>query len=121
VATTTEPSAETVIPIIAEHIVVTPGVCGGRPRIANHRITVQHVAVWHERGGLSPDEIVARHPGLTLADVYAALAYYHDHRDEVRARIREDERFADELRARSPSLVRQKLAQRDATNDPLPS
>jgi uncharacterized protein (DUF433 family) len=110
---------EQVVPVIAEHIVITPGVCGGRPRIAGHRITVQHVVVWHERGGMSPDEIVSRHPGLTLADVYAALAYYDDHRDEVRARIREDEAFADDLRSRSPSLVQQKRSAAHATDHPL--
>jgi hypothetical protein len=35
--------------------------------------------------GLSADEIVSRYPHLTLADVYAALTYYHDHRAEIDA------------------------------------
>jgi len=108
-------------PLIAEHIVITPGVCGGKPRIKGHRITVQHIVIWHERGGISPDEIVSRHPGLTLADVYAALAYYHDHREAISASILADEAFADHLRAQSPSLVQEKLAQRHGQDDPLPS
>ncbi|MEK7732296.1 MAG: DUF433 domain-containing protein, partial [Planctomycetota bacterium] len=33
------------------HIEATPGVCGGRPRIAGHRIRVQDIAVWHESWG----------------------------------------------------------------------
>src|SRR4029450_12500399 len=41
------------IPVIAEHVVVTPGVCGGKPRIAGHRIKVAHVAAWHERAPLT--------------------------------------------------------------------
>src|SRR5262245_31021327 len=57
-------------------IVSTPGVCGGRPRIDCHRITVEDIAVWHERMGISPDEIVSSHPSITLSDVHAALAYY---------------------------------------------
>jgi len=104
--------------LIAEHIEITPGICGGRPRIAGHRITVQHIVLCHERGGLSPDEIASRYPGITLSDVYAALTYYHDHLDEIRNRIAEDEQFADELRARSPSRLADKLKQRDAENEP---
>jgi uncharacterized protein (DUF433 family) len=76
---------------IARHIEATPGVCGGKPRIAGHRIRIQDVAVWHEQLGMSPDEIVARFPQLTLADVHAALAYYFDHQAEIRTDIREDE------------------------------
>ena len=35
--------------IESRHIAVTPGIVGGKPRIAGHRITVQNVAIWHER------------------------------------------------------------------------
>ena len=78
---TQEPTSS--IPVISEHIEITPGVCGGKPRIAGHRIKVQHVVVWHQRMGMSPDEIVSQYPGLTLADVHAALAYYWDHQEQI--------------------------------------
>ncbi len=84
------------------HIVVAPGYCGGKPHVAGHRVKVQHIAVWHERQGLSPEEIVAEHPGLTLADVYAALSYYGDHREQIDADIRADEEFAAGLKEKSP-------------------
>jgi uncharacterized protein (DUF433 family) len=94
-----------------EHIRVVPGHCGGKAHVAGHRIKVQHIAAWHERLGRSPDEIVAEHSGLTLADVYAALAYYYDHRDEIDADIRADEDFALGLKLNSPpSLLRQRFA-----------
>jgi len=93
-----------VLCVSREHIEITPGVCGGKPRIAGHRIKVQHVVVWHERMGLSPDEIVSQHPGLTLGDVHAALTYYYDHKGEIEASIREDEEFADKLRGNAPSI-----------------
>jgi uncharacterized protein (DUF433 family) len=95
--------------VISEHIESTPGVCGGKPRIAGHRIRVEDVVVWHERQGLSPDEIVAQFPQITLADVYAALAYYHDHREQIQDSLRQDEAFAEAMRARSPSKLLQKL------------
>jgi uncharacterized protein (DUF433 family) len=85
-----------------EHIAVEPGHCGGQAHIAGHRIKVQHVAAWHERLGKSPDEIVAEHPGLTLADVYAALTYYYDHREQIDADLRADEEFVAALKAKSP-------------------
>lgn len=91
--------------VIAEHIAVTPDVCGGRPRIAGTRIRVQDVAVLHERQGMTPDEIVALYPSLGLADVHAALAYYFDHQDEVRRTIADDEAAAEAARASIPSKL----------------
>jgi uncharacterized protein (DUF433 family) len=102
-------SSENAVPVVGRHIVVTLGVCAGKPRIAGHRITVQNIAVWHERGGITPDEIVAQHPGITLADVYAALAYYWDHVDEIRADMEADEQTAATLQANSRSLLDEKL------------
>lgn len=99
--------------VISEHIETTPGVCGGKPRISGHRIRVQDIVVWHERLGLCPDEIVRRHPSITLADVYAALAYYEDHRDEIRESIRQSDQFVRPMEATIPSKVQQKLAQQD--------
>jgi uncharacterized protein (DUF433 family) len=93
------------ISVSKEHIVITPGVCGGKPRIAGHRIKVQDIVIWHERMGMSPDEIIYQHPSITLADVYAALAYYHDHREEIRQQIEEGENFAKQLQGNNPSLI----------------
>jgi uncharacterized protein (DUF433 family) len=92
------------------HIAIMPGFCGGKPHIAGHRIKVQHVVVWHERQGNSPDEIVATYPGLTLANVYAALAYYYYHRQEIDADMREDEEFAAKLKTVcGPSILLRRL------------
>lgn len=87
-----------------QHIEVTPGVAGGKPRIAGHRVTVQDVVIWHERLGIGADEIAAEYD-LTLADVYAALAYYYDHRAELDEAIRSDESYVAELRRRIPSKL----------------
>jgi len=103
-----------------EHIVATAGVCGGKPRIAGHRIKVAHVVVWHQRMGLSADEIVSQHPGLTLSDVYAALTYYWDHRGDIDADIDASTAFADALRGNQPSIL-DKIKQKNAANHPLPS
>jgi len=91
--------------LFEKHIEVTPGVAGGKPRIAGHRITVQNVVVWHERLGMSADEIATEY-GVTLADVFAALAYYHDHREEIEQAIQDDAEVVTALRARTPSKLR---------------
>jgi uncharacterized protein (DUF433 family) len=80
------------------HIDIMPGVCGGKPRVAGHRIRVQDIAVWHDMQGQSATEIVGRFPQLSLADVHAALTYYFDHREEILRDIREDADFVSQLK-----------------------
>jgi uncharacterized protein (DUF433 family) len=94
-----------------QHIVVTPDVVGGKPRIAGRRITVQIIVIWHEHMGFSVDEIATQYD-LTLAEIYAALAYYYDHKPEIDQTMAEDEVFVDELRQKTPSLLAQKLYER---------
>jgi uncharacterized protein (DUF433 family) len=108
-------------PAKGAHIIAVPGHCGGKPHIAGHRIKVQHIAVWYERLGMSPAEIGAEHPGITLADIHAALAYYHDHRQDIDADIEEDARFVMERTAKAgSSKLQQKLAPLHGQDDPLP-
>jgi len=102
------------------HIEVTPGTCGGRPRIAGHRIRVQDVVLWTEQGQ-SPDQIVADFPQLSLADVYAALAYYHDHRDEIDREIRADDELVERMRAQGGPGILDRVRAGDRRADWLPS
>ena len=94
--------------VLDRHIVITPGVAGGKPRIVGHRITVQNIVIWHEWMGLGADEIAAEH-AITLSDVYAALAYYYDHRAEIDQAIQTDRTFVEELHKVTPSKLPPKL------------
>jgi len=87
-------------PTTTVHIESTLGVRSGKPRIAGTRICVSDVVLWTEQGR-SPEEIVTDFPQLTMADVYAALAYYHDHRAAIDEQIRQSEAFAEAMKARS--------------------
>ena len=91
------------------HIEKTPGVQGGKARIAGHSIRVLDIVAWHEKRGMSPDEIVGLFPSITLADVYAALAYYFDHREEIEAEFRQEAETAESLKAHFPSKLQEKL------------
>lgn len=94
--------------VTTQHIESSPQVAGGKPRITGHRITVQNVVIWHERMGLSADEIASNH-GLSLADVYAALTYYYDHRQAIDEAILADESYVTELRIRTKSKLSGKI------------
>ena len=69
---------------------------------------MQQIAIWHERLGLSADEIATAYD-LSLGDVHAALAYYHDHRAAFDDAIRADDALVDELRRRTPSRLKECL------------
>lgn len=103
--------------VISKHLQITPDVCGGKPRIAGHRIRVQDIAIWYERLSMSPDDIVYHYPSITLADVHAALSYYYDHLDEIRQDIRESEAFTSQLAAQTPSILQRKLRERNVRAD----
>ena len=102
------------------HIVSTPDIRGGKPRINGTRICVQDIYQWHELEGKSPDQIVDEFPHLTMADVHAALAFFWDHRDEMLADIKRQDRDADESMARFPSKLAEKLRARQG-NDAVSS
>jgi uncharacterized protein (DUF433 family) len=81
------------------------GVCGGRVRIDGTRITVHQVVACYQRG-LSPEEIVEKqYPHINLAQIYAALAYYHANRNEIDRELEAESsdflRLADESKSNS--------------------
>ena len=107
-------------PSLADYIVKTPGVCNGQPRISGTRIKVKHIFTWVERMKMSPEQVVAEYPHLTMAQVHAALAYYWSHCDEIHQDIENEEKLVAELRAKAgPSKIQERLAEQDATDDPL--
>lgn len=92
-----------------ERIVKTEGTCGGKARIAGHRVRVQDIVIRYEHHGMTPDEIVSDIPSITLADIHSALAYYFDHVQEIQEEIRADRVYAEEFRSNHPSLLDAKL------------
>ncbi len=91
------------------HIEITQGVCGGKPRISGHRIRVQDIVIFHEKLGLSVDEIILQYPTLNFSDVYAALAYYYDNKEKIDKDIIEEQLFSDSFIQQYPSKLQSKL------------
>jgi uncharacterized protein (DUF433 family) len=90
------------------YIETTPDIRGGRPRIADTRLTVADVALMYLRLGQSLEEIAGKYD-LSLAAVYAAMAYYYDHQEEIDRSIAADHESAEAFRNNNPSPLRSKL------------
>ena len=104
-------------PVVGSHIDLRPNREGDlRAFVVGTRIRVQDIVSDHERHGLTPEEIVREYPHLSLAQVHAALAYYFDHRDDVRRQMKADEQYAREIEAEQESS-RQRPGDMDADDD----
>jgi len=89
-----------------EYIVKEPDYCSGKAAIGATRVRVNNVVFLHKEGK-TIDEIREQYADLTHAQVYAALAYYHDHKDEIEAELAEDEGWDEEHeRRRADYLAR---------------
>src|SRR6516165_2153017 len=71
---------------------------GGVMRVGKSRVSLDLVVEQYENG-MTPEEMVRAYDTLELADVYAVIAYYLQHRDEVRAYLERRREEADVLRA----------------------
>ena len=94
-----------IVPVITEHIEIVDGVRGPKARIAGHNVRVIDIVMRHDRLGMTPSEIVDAIPTITLADVYAALAYFWDHREEIEQRIAEDDELDAEMKRTYPGRL----------------
>lgn len=81
--------------------------------VAGTRIKVRHGAKERQAHRASVEQIQEAYPHLSLGQIYAALAYYYDHQEQVDAEIAEAARYAEELRAQNPNpLTRRQLEAR---------
>jgi uncharacterized protein (DUF433 family) len=96
-------------------IEIRHGANGPKPCIAGHRIRVQDVAVWWEDLGWSVSEIMEKYPQLSPAKVHAALAYYFEHKDEIRAQMRQQNDLVEQIKELSPPTRLQQKMQETGT------
>jgi len=71
----------------------TPGICGGRARIAGTRVPVHRIAGYY-RLGYSPEEMLTLLNSLSLAQVHAALAYALANSEEMTGALQEEDEAA---------------------------
>src|ERR1043166_3682663 len=81
-----------------------------RAWIDDTNVKVIEVVLDHLAYGWSAEEMHYQHPHLSLAQIYAALAYYYDHQAEFDRQIEESRQRADKLAAESAdSPLRRRL------------
>jgi uncharacterized protein (DUF433 family) len=90
------------------HIEKLPGMPA---RLESHRRTRVAMIVMDYLGrGLGPEDIVRHYPYLALAEVHAAMAYYHDHQQEIDAEIQSElQELSNSAAANASSAIWQKL------------
>jgi uncharacterized protein (DUF433 family) len=71
----------------------------GTPWIEGTNTKVVELVAEAKAHGWSAEELTYQHPHLTLGQVYSALAYYSDHRDEVEADLARRAALVEEVRA----------------------
>lgn len=81
----------------------------GTIRIAGSRVSLESV-LYHYKLGAVPEEIVYKFPSLRLADIYAVVAYYLNHREGVEEYLREAEAAGDALQAEIESQPQYRTA-----------
>ena len=79
----------------------------GAPMIEGTRIKVQVIAIDSQHWGLNPEQIQGEYAGLTLGEVYSALAYYWDHKEDIDQQIEDEKRFVDEMRRQNEPYQRE--------------
>ena len=84
------------------HIVKQPGEPARLERQPRTRVAM--IVLDYQHRGWSAEEIVRQYPYLTLAEVHAALAYYHDHEAEIDQEITEEWAAAEKARREAPVL-----------------
>jgi len=98
-----------VVDVIRKHIEIVEDATGLTTRIVGSRVRVQDIVHWQRTVGWSPEEIAAQLPTISVADVYAALAYYHDNRDAIEREIADEAAWVDEFRRDNPGYVPEAL------------
>ncbi len=86
-------------PTISQHIELRRNRRGeDRAYVTGTRVRVQDIVSDYERHGMTAEEIAREFPHISLAQVHSALAFYFEHRDEIRAQMRDDAQYVDSLR-----------------------
>lgn len=82
-------------PTITNHIEIRVNRRGElRAFVSGSRVRVQDIVNFHERHGMTADEIAREYPQIGLAQVHASLAYYFENQAQIQTAIKADRDFA---------------------------
>ena len=75
---------------IGQLISIDPQFRGGRPCIAGTGVSVRRIVGWYKMG-FTPEEIAQKYGHLSLAQVHAALTYYHANYEQMECEMQAEE------------------------------
>ena len=76
------------------------GVCGGKPIVVGTRIPIWAIAGWLHKG-YSVEKIQREvYPSIGLAEIYDALSYYYDHKEDMDRQLAENSLSPQEVKRR---------------------
>ena len=75
--------------VVHPYVTFREDIGGGRAIIAGTRTRVANIVAYHKLG-LSAEELAGEFPHLTLSQIYDALSYYYEHREEIDREIDEE-------------------------------
>lgn len=104
--------AATAPAVLYPHISKKPGVCGGKACIDGTRIRVMDIVALQTQG-YAVEQMLEHFESrpLTSAEVYSALAYYHDHKEEIEASFAAEEKAEAEHEARKTDYLNRRSGQ----------
>jgi uncharacterized protein (DUF433 family) len=76
--------------VIISMVESTPGICGGRARIAGTRVPVHRIARYYQLG-YSPEEMLGMLNSISLPQIFAALAHALSNPEEIDQALREED------------------------------
>ncbi|BAY10827.1 DUF433 domain-containing protein [Calothrix sp. NIES-2098] len=93
----------------------------GVVRVGKTRVTLDTVVAAFNQGSTA-EEIIYRYPSLQLADVYATIAFYLNHQQEVETYLQQRQQQAQEIRRMNeakfdPQGLRDRLLARKAQRE----
>jgi uncharacterized protein (DUF433 family) len=90
----------------------------GVVRVGNTHVTLDTVVAAFEEGATA-EEILFQYPSLKLADIYAVISYYLQHKPEVEAYLNQRQQVAEQVRRQNEARfnqqgIRERLLARQA-------
>lgn len=86
-------------PVTYPHLTIRDGVA----RIGDTRFKVKYLAAAHHFQGWDAAELMRQYPDLKPVEIYAALTYFYDHREEILKELEDESRLHREMSSQQPS------------------
>jgi len=102
-------------PVTYPHLTIRDGVA----RIGETRFKVKYLASAHHFRGWDAEELMRQYPILKPAEVYAALTYFYDHREEILNELEQEHQAHEAGRQKQEPLAEELRARWNARQDKL--